>query len=166
MMGLWWDLGTTVLCRANQLIRGNITIENPSEGYVDTFDTYLWGCLFDAGGNLIDGTLFALLWNGSLGYAEAVFRTPLPSPTIWTVSPTIPTRTIPIGLEFDRTDVFLAMFWHEKRGGGIDPDEDSQLGALVTALSEPPSQIEQLMPLIGAVLAIGVMGAMVRSMTK
>jgi len=165
-MGLHWDLGTTVLYEAGQLIRGNVEIENPSEGYVDTFDTYLWGVLCDAEGNPIEGTMFSLIWNGSLGYAEAVFGDPLPSPTIWEVSPTVPTKTIPIGLEFDRTNVFLVLNWCERAGAGIDIDEDPVFGTLVTALSEPPSMMEQMMPMIGMVMVLGVLGAVMRSMTK
>ena len=158
---LSWDLASSMQYTPGASIQGTftLTVTEADAGK----PVYILGCLYDlSSGVPIAGTEFVLYWDDSL--TQMLSQAGL-TPVVKDL-PAAGSYELPFSLAFNRTDVRLHVWMLERVGDEPDPDTDTILDILTTDLRAAPSVIEQMMPLIGLVMVLGLVGGLMRAVTE
>ena len=163
-MGMTWSLTESTPYTAGDVLEGILWLNSGADV---SATGYILGQLWEIGVGPITGSQFNLRWDGAAD--RAVVASGFEAPYRWTLPP------MPIGgygaeypfrVAFERTGVRLQVWLLKMVGDAPDPDTDPILSILYTELTTPPSAIEQMMPMIGLVMMLGVLGSVMRRMTE
>ena len=158
---LSWDLVSPLEYAAGQEIDFNLHFEAPANATTKKF--YILGGLTDT--TYISGSLFAILKAAEVDYG-------VNSDTYMSVWELDPEESVDLPCKFiiNRSNCLLALFLMEMVGDEADLDNDVEVAQILTELAAPVPVEEEIMlgviPLIGGVMLLGMVGIMMSGMFK
>jgi len=159
-MSIRWSLQQTTPYTASTALQGVLYMTSPVTTQITG---YVLGTLLTETGAPISELLFHVAWDEQQQRAVVVagwvnpYRWSIPPPPIGGYA-----VAAPFTFAFSLSDVWLRLVLYEMAGPAPDPGTDPILGQVMTWLSTPPSILDQVMPLIGMALGLGMLAAVVR----
>ena len=151
---LSWDLVSPVTYTAGEELSFDLHFEAPADTEAGRY--YLLGALY-SDTTYISGTLFSILKAAEVDYG-------VNDPTYMSVWELEPEEVVdlPCRFTFDRSNVILGLFLMKMVGTEPSLDADEQVASLSVQLSSPapPVTIESLLPMVGMVMVLGMLGFM------
>jgi len=157
---LSWDLVSPIEYTAGQELSFDLHFEAPA--VTEAGRCYLLGALY-SDTTYISGTLFGILKAAEVDYG-------VNDPTymsIWELEPE-EAVDLPCRFTFNRSDVILGLFLMKMVGTEPSLDADEPVASLSVQLSSPapPVTIESLLPVVGVVMVLGMLGFMMYRVLK
>lgn len=159
---LSWDLASPLEYTAGQEIDFTLYFEAPANTAAKKF--YLLGGLY-TDTTYISGSLFGILKAAEVDYGvnSATYM------SLWELDPEEAVE-LPCKFIFNRSNCLLVLFLMEMVGDEVDLDNDIEVAQILVQLTTPIPIEEEItqsvIPFVGGVLLLGMLGIMMRGMFK